>query len=97
MNSILFLILLFAVPCIIAYVVSAKIGRKGRNAMIIISALGTTAGILSMNFHVQATKILSVITGHYNLEATVFYAFFAAIVSAGVFTGVIINKNKKYR
>jgi len=97
MNTVLFLILLFAVPCIVSYLTVSRVGRKCRNAMIIFSALGIITGIVSINFHVQTTKVLSMITGNYNLEAVGFYSFYFVLIFAGVFTGIILNKNKKDR
>lgn len=97
MNPIIFSIWLFVIPCIASYFVSLKLGRKGRNAMIILSALGIISGIISMNHHVQTTEVISEVTGYYNLEAIGFYAFYMVIISAGIFTGQILNKKKKDR
>ena len=97
MNPIIFSIWLFVIPCIISYFLSLKLGRKGKNAVIIVSALGIISGIISMNYNLQATEAISEMTGYYNLEAIGFYAFYMVLVSAGIFTGQILNKKKKDR
>lgn len=90
MNGVVPFVLAVLLPAIYSTVVSYDVKKEGLpiwNYIIVFTIVELTLITLMVN-HTFAAKILRIFTGHFNLEATVFYLLYALLPCTGGLAGL---------
>lgn len=93
LHPVVFLSSLFLVPLVCGIYFSFRFLKRDCRTticLLILAALDLLHVILSQN-NTAVTKLLSLFTGNYNLEATAFFLFYAVLFYAGLLFGIGIG------
>lgn len=92
-HPVVFLSSLFLVPLICGICIASVFHKRDcpmGNCLVILAVLDILH-VIFLQHHAATTKILSVLTNHYNLEATAFYLLYAILFYTGLLFGMGIG------
>lgn len=92
-HPVVFLSSLFLVPLICGICIASVFHKRDcpMGSCLVILAVLDILHVIFLQHHAATTKILSVLTNHYNLEATAFYLLYAILFYTGLLFGMGIG------
>lgn len=92
-QPLVFMFFLFLVPLICGICIASVFHKRDcpMGSCLVILAVLDILHVIFLQHHAATTKILSVLTNHYNLEATAFYLLYAILFYTGLLFGMGIG------